>query len=185
MTGWELPVHWQTGGHSYGLHCDFRDVLEILGYLNDRELPDFVKWEVALELFYREPIPAEKRQEARAFLSLFLNGGREDAHNGEPGLIDWELDAGLIVADLNRVAGQEIRSLPFVHWWTFLSWFHAIGEGQLATVVTIRNKLRRGSKLEQWEREYYTRNRALVDRKKPYTPEEKARQDYWNRLLGD
>ena len=50
----------------------------------------------------------------------------------------------MIIADINKVAGTEVRSLSFLHWWTFLSFFHAIGEGQLSTLISIREKLRTG-----------------------------------------
>ena len=91
----------------------------------------------------------------------------------------------MIVADVNKVAGCEIRALPFVHWWTFLAWFGGIGEGQLATVVGIRQKLKRGKKLEPWEREYYQQHKADVDLKPRYTAEELAEQERLKKLLGE
>lgn len=89
----------------------------------------------------------------------------------------------MIVADVNKVAGQEIRALPFVHWWTFMSWFHAIGEGQLSTVVSLRDKLRRGKKLEQWEKDFYRDNKNTVDIRKRYSKEELEQQEKLKRLL--
>ena len=83
-------------------------------------------------------------------------------------------DAPIIVAEVNKVAGREIRSLPFVHWWTFLGWFHAVGEGQLSMLIALRGKLSRGRKLEPWEREYYRAHKAQVDLKRPETAEETA-----------
>ena len=102
-----------------------------------------------------------------------------------PRLLDWEQDAQIILADVNKVAGTEIRSLPFLHWWTFLSYFNAVGEGQLATLVSIREKRRTGKKLEKWEEEYYRKNKHRVDLKKRYTPEELAEQERLKKLLGD
>ena len=77
------------------------------------------------------------------YLAGFVAGFQpQKAFGGK--LLDWQHDANLIVADINKVAGQEVRDLPFVHWWTFLAWFHGIGQGQLSTVVAIRDKLRKG-----------------------------------------
>ena len=53
-----------------------------------------------------------------------------------------------------------MRTLPYLHWWSFLAWFDAIGEGSFATVVAIRDKLRRGKRLENWELDYYRTHRA-------------------------
>ena len=89
----------------------------------------------------------------------------------------------MIVADINKAAGQEIRALPFLHWWSFLSWFHAIGEGQLSTVVAIRDKLAKGKKLEDWEKRFYRENRETVDLKKRYTRQELQQRQQLEQLL--
>ena len=91
----------------------------------------------------------------------------------------------MIVADVNKVAGTEIRVLPFLHWWTFVSYFNAIGEGQLSTLVSIREKLRKGKKLKKWEQEYYRKKKDKVDLKKRYSAEELAEQERLKKLLGE
>ena len=73
--------------------------------------------------------------------------------------------------------------MPYLHWWTFLSWFHSIGEGGLSTLVTIRDKLNRGKKLEPWEQEYFRRNKDQVKLQKKYTPEELADRQRLEKLL--
>lgn len=175
MNTWELPSAACFGGVTYPIHADYRDVLNICKHLNDPDQPEYVRWRIALALFYQGDIPAEHWNEAMAYLGDFISCGRQDGKPG-PKLLDWEQDAQVIVADVNKTAGLEIRSLPFLHWWTFLSYFHAIGEGQLSTLVSIREKLRTGKKLEKWEQEYYQKNRARVDMKKQYSAEELAQK---------
>lgn len=179
---YQLPTEAVIGGRAYPLHCDFRDILEIIDYFEDPDLPDFLKWEIALALFYEGTLPRQDHPEAMAYLQSFLAYG-ETATAGAK-LFDWHQDAQAILADVNRVAGQEIRSLPFVHWWTFLSWFHGIGEGQLSSRVAIRNKLRKGQKLEPWEQEFYRENKKLIDLKPRYSREELAEQERLKNLLG-
>ena len=181
--GWALPTKAVIGGKEYALHADFRDILEIFTYLDDPDLPEYLRWHIALALFYEGQIPADDQQEAVQYLLSFLNCGKEEQGKPGPKLLDWEQDASMIVADVNKVAGQEIRALPFVHWWTFLSWFHAIGEGQLSTVVSIRDKLRRGKKLEQWEKDFYRDNKETVDIRKRYSKEELAQQEMLKKRL--
>ena len=183
MERWQLPRQVRFGGKSYGICCDFRDILEIFTYFQNPDLPEFLKWSVALGLFYEEEIPPQHRREAAEYLCRFLNGGREEtAASGVP-LLDWQQDADVICADVNKVAGQEIRALPFLHWWTFLSWFHAVGEGQLSTLVSIRDKLRKGRKLEKWEQEYCRANRGRVELRKKYSAMELAEQERLRKLL--
>lgn len=64
-----------------------------------------------------------------------------------------------------------------------MAFFNGIGEGQLATLVSIRDKLRRGKKLESWEREFYRDNKERVDLKRPYTAEELAQRNRLEKLL--
>lgn len=184
MTPWRLPVEAVFGGVRYKIHSDYRDVLEIFSYFEDPDLPEYVKWRIALALFYEGDIPQIHRQDAMAFLSDFLAGGRTEQEKPAPKLIDWEQDGAVIVAEVNKVAGQEIRALPYVHWWTFLSWFHGIGEGQLSTLVGIREKLRTGKKLESHEKDYYRAHKSAVDLKPRYSREEREEQQRLQRLLG-
>lgn len=174
--GWGLPTKTLIGGTEYKIHCDFRDILEIFSYLDDPDLPEYLRWQIALALFYDGEIPQAHQPEAMEYLLSFLNCGRAEESKPGPKLLDWEQDAPMIVADINKVAGQEIRALPFVHWWTFMAWFHAIGEGQLSTVVSLRDKLRRGKKLESWEKDFYRDNKETVDIRKRYSAEELAEQ---------
>ncbi len=184
MTSWVLPQQAVFGGVTYPIHSDYRDILEIFSYFDDPDLQDSLKWRIALALFYEGEIPTEHLQEAMEFLAEFLKGGRQETEKPAPKLLDWEQDAGVIVAEVNKVAGQEIRALPYVHWWTFLSWFHGIGEGQLSLLVGIREKLRKGKKLEPHEKDYYREHKAQVDLKKRYSREELAQRQALEKLLG-
>lgn len=184
MTPWVLPQQAVFGGVRYPIHSDYRDVLEIFSYFDDPDLPEYLKWRIALALFYEGEIPEEHLQEAMAFLAEFLKGGRQETDKPAPKLLDWEQDAGVIVAEVNKVARQEIRALQYVHWWTFLSWFHGIGEGQLSLLVGIREKLRKGKKLEPHEKDYYREHKAQVDLKKRYSREELEERQALEKLLG-
>lgn len=183
MTAWDLPMRATIGGRSYEIHADYRDILEIFSYFENPDLPEYIRWQVALALFYEGEIPKEDRKEAMAYLSRFLCCGKPDQSKRETKLLDWEQDALMIVADVNKVAGQEIRALPFLHWWSFMAWFHAIGEGQLSTVVAIRDKLRRGKPLEDWEKTFYRENKDRVDLQKRYSAQELQEQERLKKLL--
>lgn len=184
MTQWCLPESATFGGVEYAINADYRDVLEIISYLNDVNTPDWLKWQIALALFYDEEIPEIYQAEAMNFLSEFIACG-EDEETPGPKLIDWDHDATAIVADVNKVAGMEVRSVPFLHWWTFIAFFRAIGEGQLATLVSIRQKLAKGKALEKWEQDFYVSNKSRVDLPKYYTSAELREREELNKLLGE
>lgn len=183
MTGlWQLPVQKTIGTQVFDLRTDYRNILKIIDCLEDPDLPVLVRWLVALELFYVQRVPTAQQQAAMEYLAWFLRCGDDPGMPG-PKLLDWQQDADAIIAGVNKAAGQEIRSLPFVHWWTFLSWFHAMGEGQLSTLVTIRDKLSRGKKLEDWEKDFYRENQSRVDLKPRYSQEDLEEQNRLKELL--
>lgn len=182
MNAWTLPQSAVIGGIKYKINSDFRDVLEIIKYLTDVRKSEYSRWMIALALFYEEEIPAEHQEEAAKFLSDFISYGVPEDKTG-PKLVDWDQDASLIVADVNKVAGKEIRAEEYLHWWIFLSYFYGVGEGQLSTVVGIRSKRAKGKKLDKWEQEYYRDNRKKVDFQAPDTPEKAEIKEYFNKWL--
>ena len=67
MTGWQLPKEASIGGKTYELHTDFREILEIFTWLQDESKPEFLRWYVALALFFEEEIPDEDFQAAAEY----------------------------------------------------------------------------------------------------------------------
>lgn len=179
---WQLPTKALLDGREYPHRTDFREILKLMGVLSDERRPARMRWFVALEYFYLRPVPPKLEEQAMGYLSEFLTCGRE----GEPGpkLLDWQTDAAEIIDGVNAAAGQEVRSLPYLHWWSFLSWFHAIGEGRLSMLVTIRDKLRRGKRLEPYEQEYYRRNRDKVRLSAPLSQAEEAQKRRLEEMMG-
>lgn len=182
MNAWGLPVTAEIGGTQYAINTDFRDVLEIIKYLNDETRTVYARWRIALGLFYEGDIPDSHQEDAAKFLSDFIAYDNKDDKPG-PKLIDWEQDSPMIIADVNKVAGKEIRAEKYMHWWTFLSYFYSIGEGQLSNVVNIRSKKAKGKKLEKHEQEYYREHRQKVDFQTQDTQEKAAMQEYFNKWL--
>lgn len=165
---WSLPTRAVIEDRVYQIHSDYRDVLELLRWLDGSAAPELdpgERWYVAMRLFYPDfgAMPRQDWAAATQFLLEFLAAGRPEPDRRGPRLLDWQQDAPLIAAGIRQATGQEVRALPYLHWWSFLSAFDAIGEGAFATVVAIRDKLRRGKKLEPWELDFYRTHRAAVD----------------------
>lgn len=162
-------------GKEYPIRCDFRAVLDLFEALNDPDTTPQERGLYLLTILYEdfESIPMGLWEDAVKKGLWFLNGGEPQPPNKAPKLMDWDQDFAIIIPAINRVAGTEVRNLPALHWWTFLGYYHEIGgDCTFAQVVHIRDKLRR-RKLEKTEREYYERNRHLVDLKQTLTADEK------------
>ena len=113
-------------------------------------------------------------------MAWFINGGRDNSEiDPGPVLYDWEQDWNLIVAPVNHVLGHECRSMEYLHWWTFLGAFAEIGECAFAQVVHIRSQLKSGKSLDKADREWYEKNKNLVNMKTRFTAEELAELEKW------
>ena len=181
-----LPTALEVGGRLYGIDTDYRAALDAIEAMNDPDLSDGEKAMVALYMLYDDPEAASGAglSEALERCVWYLNGGEEGEGRKGPRLMDWQQDAPLIAAGISKAAGQDVRTLPYLHWWSFLAWFDAIGEGSFATVVAIRDKLRRGKRLENWELDYYRTHRAVVELRGVESAEEQAEKRRLLALLG-
>lgn len=160
-----LPTVLEVGGQLYAIRSDFRVVLNIFEALNDPELTDREKAYVCLKCLYIEEPPWRNSQEAIDKAYWFLDGG--DMPKSKPSkakLFDWEYDQSILFPAINKTAGYEVRSNDkYMHWWTFIGYFGEIDEGLFSTVMHIRQKRSNGKKLENWEREFYNNNKALIN----------------------
>lgn len=159
-----LPIALEVGGQQYAIRSDFRVVLNIFEALNDPELSDRDKMRVMLQCLYIDIIPQEHVKEALEKVSWFMDGG--DMPKSKPSkkqTFDWKYDEAILFPAVNKVAGHEVRSSEYMHWWTFLGYFGEIEDGLFSTVMNIRNKRASGKKLEKWEREFYNNNKALIN----------------------
>lgn len=189
-TKYRLKKHVYIGDKPYEIRCDFSVILEIIEALNDPDLDDRDKMYVCLDLFYPdfENIPQEHYEEAISECFKYINCGSDNSQKKGPKLIDWEQDFPLIISPVNRVLGYEARGVPYdietntggVPWETFIAAFNEIGDCLFAQVVGIRNKKAKGN-MDKQDREFYRKNRELVDIKQKYTAEDNA---FFDKLLG-
>lgn len=178
-----LPTRVEVGGVEYEIRSDYRVILDICAALSNPELNGREQSAAALEIFYPdiETMPPEDYREALERLLWFLNGGSAPEERKRPKLVDWEQDFPYIVAPINRVTGQEVRAVAYMHWWTFLLAYMEIGECTFAQIVRIRDLRARRKPLDKTDQAWYSRNRHLVDFKRKYTEQEDAVLDKWLR----
>lgn len=176
-----LPTSVVVGGAEYEIRSDYRAALDICTALSDPDLDGQDRAIVALTIFFPDwkSIPHEDLQEAINQCMRFINGGTEDSAHKAPKLVDWEQDFQHIAAPVNRVLGQEVRAVEYMHWWTFLAAFHEIGDCTFAQIVRVRDRLAKGKALDKQDKEWYRNNRQLVDFKRKYTSFEDEMAKSW------
>lgn len=141
-------------------------VLDCFEALNDTELPKEGRLIACLAIFLEE-ITDVSQVYKLPDLDLvcketmkFFNCGQEEEQTKSSNykLIDWNRDEPLICSAINKVAGKEVRSEPYIHWWTFMGYYTAIGECSLSTIVGIRYKQSKNKKLEKYEQQFVREN---------------------------
>ena len=169
----QLPVILTVGEKEWKIRTDYRDILVIMQAFNDPELMVEEAYVVMCKILYENwpDMPRELYEEAAKKALWFLDCGQEDEDE-------------IMFPAINQVAGCEVRSVSYIHWWTFVGYFMEIREGIFSTVLGIRQKMAKGKRLEKWEREFRRSNKKICDLKTRYTKEEQEEIDYWNKLLG-
>lgn len=171
---YDLPKSIEVCGVEYAIETDFRAILDIFSILIDEDLDADAKGIGVLGIFYFDfrKMPAAHIPEAMKKCFWFINSGHDEEKKKTPKLMDWEQDFQYIVAPINRIAGQEVRALPYLHWWTFLSYYGEIGDCYFAQIVRIRDLKAKGKLKDKADREFYRRNRDAIDIKRRYSKAE-------------
>ena len=182
---YDLPRAVEFGGKEWEINTDFRDVLNILEAFEDPNLTDEEKAFVCLYCLYVDFENIQRDDAAAAYEAAirFIDHGSGENHDG-PRSMDWAQDAPLIFPAVNRAAGFEVRSVEYMHWWTFVGLFMEIRESVFATVLNLRQKKNRGKKLEKHEKEFWDENKGICVLKARLTDEEIAEKDALEKLLG-
>ena len=185
MSSWQLPTRLEVGGKAYPIHSDYRDILDILHRLNDASEPEFIRWRVALALFYEAICRAatiRSHAEAGRFFELRANAAPIPC----PAAVGLGQDAPLIAADINKTAGWrsarpalsalvDLYGLVQQHWGRPAG-YPAAGAQQGCTTA---------KKLQPWEQDYYRKNKAMVDLRPRLNPAEIAERQRLQRLLAN
>ena len=179
MNPYDLPKSVWINGREYEIRSDYRAILDILIALRDPDMDDETKAAVMLMIFYPnwKELRKEDIAEAQQKAVEFIDCGYKDDGKPHPQLVDWEQDASLIIPAVNKAAHMEVRSVQYMHWWTFFSFYMEIGESLFSNVINIRSKKAKHKKLEKYEREFYNENRAIIDIKKKDSAEVREEKD--------
>lgn len=116
----------------------------------------------------------------------FFNCGQDEAPGAvtsDP-VIDWDADSNIICAAVNNVAHEEVRAIPYLHWWTFMGHYMSVGESVLSTVVSIRSKIQKHKPLEKWEQAFRKDNPQYFIHKSTTVSQQQANDlltELWNK----
>ena len=180
-----LPKSLEVNGREEPIRWEYTAILDAISAISDPELEQGEKVYAFLYIIYEnfEEFSPEDLEPAFKAASDFINNGADDRQKTNVKMVDYEQDYRIMIPAINRVAGKEIRNEDDIHWWTFLGWFMEIGDCTYSTVLHIRSKKAKGKKLDDWEKDFYSSNKDLVDIKPRLTEEEKRVEEWLNNFL--
>lgn len=162
---WQLPTSIELSGREYDIRTDYRAILDIFKAIEDKELSEQEKAEIMLKILYIDwqEIPQRDLQTALEKGREFIDCGISGEERKGVALMNWEKDSPIIAPAINKSAGMDVRSVKYMHWWTFMAAYMEIHDSMFNQVVQIRQKRSKKQKLETWEREFYQSNKKLID----------------------
>lgn len=193
MNIYKLPTLVIVAGVEWHIKTDFRDVIDVLENLNNPELDEEEKRLYALIRLVDDfdSLSPDDYTECLQALFDFISVKTDDApatvekKKKEYKLMDWAQDGYYLISAVNKVAGVDVRTLDYLHWWTFMSYYMEIDSKSLyATILHIRRKKKEGKAMETWERTFYAENKDLIDLREPMTQEELEEEKLVNELFG-
>lgn len=164
---YEIPTSITIDGRIFQIrnNGDYRVILDCFNALEDSELKASERLLASLIIFYEDFNSIEDVYDIDDLSKLvsemfkFFNCGSENVGTKvNHSIIDWEQDSQLICSAINKVANMEIRSEKYIHWWTFMGYYTAIGDSPLSTILSIRNKILSNKKLEKYEQQFRRNN---------------------------
>ena len=189
----EIPTTIELNGKEFNIRNkgDYRTILDCFAALEDAELDKQERLFASLIIFYEDINSIEDIyklgdiETAINEMYKFFNCGSDESSGRKVNhkLMDWKQDEQLIASAVNKVAGTEVRSLEYLHWWTFMGYYSAIGKCPLSTILNIRDKIVKGKKLEKEERTFRQENPQYFVWNKNTVEEEEADRlvkELWN-----
>lgn len=165
---YEIPTTIVIDDREFPIRCDgdYRMILDCFSCLNDFNLTEQERIFGALIIFYEDFndmcdfIGMSDDLATRLVKEMynFIECEENPMHTMPFKALDWDKDSQLICSAVNKIANTEVRAVEYMHWWTFMGYFSEVGESTLATVVNIRTKIKKGKKLEKYEKEFKNSN---------------------------
>lgn len=151
-----LPDSVRIGGASVALRCGYRTGIQV-ARVADSQLPPELMAGAILRLYFGDTLPADREAALDAVLAFHRCARPVPERASTKRLLDWDHDAGMILADFRReyrvdLADPETR----MHWWVFMAYFENLSTtSHIKTAMYYRGSSRprgmKGDEAKQWD----------------------------------
>ena len=185
----DLPTSITINGEEWDIRTHFQDILKIIVAFNDPNVDNAEKIFICLRILFisfDEMPESDYEQAFRAalhFIDCEMPESKKKSNNART--MDWEHDESILFPAINKIAGCEVRSLPYLHWWTFMGYFMEIStDGVFGNVLRLRQKKRnKKTPLDKAEKDFWAANRELCEIKPKLSDDDRAAKERLKQLL--
>lgn len=127
-----LPVEVEIEGIKYEINSSFRTSLLFLSLMEDAEVDNVEKIQLALELYY--PIVPKNINKAIEKIKWFYKCGKDikqsksksTSNKNNEKILDYEEDADYIYSAFMSQYNIDLQDIEYLHWWKFQSLFNGL-----------------------------------------------------------
>ena len=153
----KFPTKTEIDGIVYELNTDYRNCLNIILAFEDKELNDYEKTEVMLELLYGKdniPINIELAMQ-KAILFLDCGEIKQEGSNSVPEqrLYSFTKDAKYIYSAIKQTHRIDLENIEYLHWWKFVYLFLDLNKECFFSQMIYLRSQRKKNKLSKEEKE--------------------------------
>ena len=162
------------------INTDFRVCILFELLMQDKDLNESQKLNLAINLFYSEPVYHNKK--AIENMIWFYSCGRNLKHESSNKVIySFEYDAEYIFSAFLAQYNIDLNSIEYMHWWKFRSLFNGLNEDHIFTKIMGYRSINLAEIKDKEMRKYY-RNLQFKYRLPDNRTEEEKEKDFANAL---
>jgi len=134
-----LPRAVPVGGSSVPLRSGYRTGISVVR-VAESALSEALKAGAILRLYFGDAVPPDTASALEAAMD-FHRCGEAPSKRRSRRLLDWDHDAGMILADFRREYGIDLADpATRMHWWVFMAYFANLGnDSETKTAMYYRN----------------------------------------------
>ncbi|MCC0740572.1 bacteriophage Gp15 family protein [Clostridioides sp. ZZV14-5902] len=178
-----LPQHVKINGKTYKINSDFRTSMVFEMMINDSELSNEEKTNVALDLYYTK-IPCERDLAVEAIIWFYscakkeqeASGGNSRTRNSSRKnnrIYDYELDAEYIYSAFLDQYGIDLQDIKYLHWWKFRALFKSLKEDNQIVKIMGYRSVDITKDMSKEQKDFYKKMKKLYEIPKSKTEKEK------------
>lgn len=143
-----LPATVEIGGASVTLKTGYRTGIQV-ARTADSELPDDLVAGTILRLYFGRAVPLDRTGALLAAMEFHRCGANPAEGKAPKRVLDWDHDAGMILADFRREYGIDLADpATKVHWWVFMAYFTNLSTDSQTKQAIYYRTTRRPSELK-------------------------------------